>query len=60
MKRCDPVEMRKNLLVVDQFKRHGIDFVVIPVRDADHKNELIAQGAEVLEEIAMRIESTGT
>ncbi len=49
MKRCSPVEMRKNLLVVDQFKTFGIDFVAIPVRDRDHKNELIAQGNEVLE-----------
>lgn len=51
MKRCSPVKMRQNLLVVDQFKKAGIDFVAVPVKDADHKNEMIAYGNEVLEEI---------
>lgn len=52
MDKCSPVEMRKNLEVVDQFKRHGIDFVAIPARDDDHKNELIAQRYEILKELA--------
>ena len=56
MERCSPVEMRKNLQVVEQFKKYGIDFAVVPVRDGDHKNELIAQGNEVLEELAKSIE----
>jgi len=43
--------MRKNLEVVEQFKRIGLDFVPVPVRDAAHKNELIALGNEVLEEM---------
>lgn len=50
MDRCSPVEMRKNLEVVEQFKRHGIDFVAVPVRDQQHKNELMAQGQQVLED----------
>ena len=52
MNRCSPAEMRKNLQVVEQFKKYGIDFVAVPVRDEDHKNELIALGNEVLEEMA--------
>lgn len=51
MKMCSPVEMRKNLEVVDAFKRAGIDFAAVPVRDHGHKNELIALGNEVLEEM---------
>ena len=51
MERCSPVEMRKNLTVVEQFKKYGIDFVAVPVRDQDHKNELIQQGNDVLEEM---------
>jgi len=58
MEKCSPVEMRKNLLVVDQFRMHGIDFVAVPVRDQDHKDELINQGAEVLEEMATKAESS--
>jgi hypothetical protein len=57
MERCSPVEMRKNLQVVEQFKKNGIDFVAIPVRDAFHKNELIAQGNEVLESLVKSAES---
>ena len=52
MERCSPVEMRKNLQVVEQFKNIGLDFAVVPVRNSDHKNELIALGNEVLEELA--------
>ena len=51
MDRCSPVEMRKNLETVEQFKRAGLDFVVIPAKNASHKNELIAQGNEIMEEI---------
>lgn len=52
MDRCSPVEMRKNLIVVEQFKKHGIDFVAVPVRDDDHKNELISLCNDVLEEMS--------
>ena len=51
MNKCSPVEMRKNLEVVEQFKKHGIDFVAIPVKSQDHKNELIAMGNDVFEEM---------
>ncbi len=49
MERCSPVEMRKNLEVVDKLRKFGLDFVAVPVRDDDHKNELIAQSSEALE-----------
>lgn len=52
MNQCSPVEMRKNLEVVEEFKKHGIDFVVMPVKDAEHKKELLAQGYTILEELA--------
>lgn len=58
LERCSPVEMRKNLQVVEQFKKYGIDFAVVPVRDADHKNELIVQGNEVLEEMVKQAEAS--
>jgi hypothetical protein len=58
MVRCSPVDMRKNLEVVEQFKRYGIDFVAVPVRNGDHKNELIELGGEVLEELAKGTENS--
>lgn len=48
--------MRKNLEVVEQFKRIGIDFVAIPVKNSDHKNEMVQYGNEVFEEMATAIE----
>jgi len=51
IERCSPVEMRKNLEVVETFKRYGIDFACVPVRDEDHKNELIEIGNKVLEDM---------
>jgi len=57
MNKCSPVEMRKNLEVVEQYKRFDIDFVAVPARGADHKNELIQMGNEVLEEMVRNAES---
>lgn len=51
MDKCSPVEMRKNLEVVEQFKRVGIDFVAVPVMNESHKNEMIAMGNEIFEKI---------
>lgn len=56
MQQCDPVEMRKNLEVVEQFRKIGIDFVAIPVKNGDHKNEMIQYGNEIFEEMATAIE----
>ena len=49
MNQCSAPEMRKNLQVVDQLKKAGIDFVCIPCKDSDHKNELINMGNEIFE-----------
>ena len=57
MNKCSPVEMRKNLIIVEQCARNGIDFVVIPVKNDSHKAELIAQGNAVLEELLKEAES---
>jgi len=51
MNKCNPVEMRKNLAAVEQFRLHGIDFVAIPVKDDLHKMELIVQGQSVFDEL---------
>jgi hypothetical protein len=51
MERCSPVEMRKNLVAVEEMKMSGIDFVPIPARDAAHKKELVQQCIEAFEAI---------
>ncbi len=57
MDRCSPVEMRKNLQTVEQYRKIGLDFVAVPVKDDDHKNEMLAYGNEVMEEIISEIET---
>ena len=57
MDRCSPVEMRKNLSVVESYRSLGIDFIAVPVRDDDHKNKLLAEGNEVLNKFLEDIES---
>ena len=51
MNKCSPVEMRKNLACVEIMKEHGVDFVVIPVKNALHKAELVAQAQAVFDEL---------
>ncbi|WP_025235721.1 DUF1382 family protein [Mannheimia sp. USDA-ARS-USMARC-1261] len=41
IERCLPEEMRKNLEMVHQFERIGLDFVPIPVKSTEHKQELM-------------------
>lgn len=48
MDKCSPIEMRKNLEAVDTFRKAGIDFVPVPVRDGAHKDELIDLAHKVL------------
>ena len=52
MERCSPVEMRKNLELVAEFTKVGIDFVAIPVKSKGHKKQLIQLLDETLEEIS--------
>lgn len=41
MNRCSPVEMRKNLEMVQAFKEAGVDFVAVPVFSEAQKDELL-------------------
>lgn len=41
MNQCSPVEMRKNLEIVDQFRKIGLDFVAVPALNQEHKERLI-------------------
>jgi len=43
MDKCSPVEMRKNLCLVDEFVKAGIDFVAIPALSDSDKAALINQ-----------------
>lgn len=52
MNKCSPVEMRKNLDVVEQFKLAGIDFVPMPVKDELHKANLVFQADAILDGLA--------
>ena len=56
MEKCSPVEMRKNLAVVEQLSTVGIDFVVMPVKDPLHKQQLIAQAQAILAEMTREAE----
>lgn len=40
MNRCNPVEMRKALVLVDALKMAGIEFVPVPVFNEKQKQEL--------------------
>lgn len=56
MNKCSPVVMRRNLMVVEEFKKHGIDFVAIAVKDELHKQELITYGNDILHDLTEEIE----
>lgn len=56
MNMCSPVEMRKNLDVVEQLRSAGIDFVAVPAKDPLHKQQLIAQHQSVLTEMIREAE----
>ena len=56
MNKCSPVEMRKNLQIVDSYRVIGLDFVSIPVKNEAHKLELMIQSDAALEEIVRTAE----
>lgn len=56
MSECKPVQMRKNLNMVDALKNMRIDFIPVPVRDEAHRIELAQLGARILEEMAVAAE----
>lgn len=51
MLKCSPVEMRKNLETVEQYKKYGIDFVVVPVLDKKDKNNVLSCAATRLDKM---------
>ena len=48
MEKCSPVEMRKNLLIVDELRKAGIDFVAVPVINEAQKDHLLNQAHQNL------------
>lgn len=56
MKRCNPIEMRKNLEIVKNFKLNGIDFVAIPVINEEDKQNFIAVMNEQLDKLLEEVE----
>lgn len=58
MNKCNAVDMRTNLLIVEQYKSAGIDFVAIPVSSAAHKLELIDQADKALDDLLKDAEKT--
>lgn len=58
MIKCNPVEMRKNLKIVNHFSKCGIDFVAVPVRNEDHKYGLIDMSKDILEELATKADES--
>lgn len=57
MNKCDPVEMRKNLKVVETLKMQGIDFVAIPVAGELTKDKLIQLMADQFDLLIKESES---
>lgn len=51
IERCSPTEMRKNLDIAHKFEKIGLDFVPIPVKSAEHKQELLKLLKLTLDEI---------
>lgn len=56
MEKCSPVEMRKNLEIATMFKNAAIDFVAMPAKNQEHKNQLLEQLDKTLGEISLQAE----
>jgi len=56
MKKESPVNLRKSLIMVENFKKHGIGFVPIPVLSEEHRMELVILCDQKLEEMAILAE----
>ena len=57
MKRCDPAQMRKTLVLVEAYKQAGVDFVPVPVKNPVHRDALVSQVDSILEELLQIEES---
>lgn len=51
MKRASPTELRKGLTVAQVYATAGIDFVPMPVLSLEHKEELIAKGNQIMQQM---------
>lgn len=63
MNRCSPIELRKALEVAHKYAATGVDFVSIPVRNQEHKEELVEQMKKALSDIvsdAEKLEANAT
>ena len=60
MMKCSPIVMRKNIEVANHLKNAGIDFVCVPAKNEQHKNELILLGEKILGEMADDLEKKPT
>jgi len=58
MNRCSPVDMRKNLEIVNHFKDAGIDFVAMPALNEEDKRKILSIMIAKLEVIEILQEST--
>ncbi|GAG29169.1 unnamed protein product [marine sediment metagenome] len=52
MEKESPINLRKSLIIVENFKREGIGFIPIPVLSEEHRRELVILCGEKLEELA--------
>lgn len=52
MSECKPVQMRKNLEMVQDLKNNRVDFMPIPVKDEHHRQFLAQYAANILEDMA--------
>ena len=46
--------MRKNLVIATMLKNAGIDFVAMPAKNEEHKNQLLEQLDKTLGEISLQ------
>ena len=56
---CKPVQMRKNLEMVNDLRSSRIDFMPIPVRDEEHRLLLARYAESILEGMAVEAEKRG-
>ena len=56
MKRCSPVETRKNMELARELSSIGIDFICVPVSSNASRHELITQMGNALEALVLEAE----
>ena len=56
MKRASPVEMRKNLALVEALRKAGIDFVPVIVLSDDHREAMVGSLLSNLNDLIQKAE----